>query len=146
LSRLPNNDFDLIRKIIGVTLGHFYLSCPTKQFAKAIYEGDKQNNYVFQYYFSGKQRADENQWCGKWQEACHGSDVAPIFGYILRNPKLYTGDEINLSKRMVDAFSYFAKHGSELFYFRDYNKNIFLFKVFFHSFLDLFHHRMELNG
>jgi carboxylesterase type B len=117
LSRLPNNDFDLIRRTIGVALGDFYLSCPTKQFVKAIYEGDNQNNYVFQYYFSGKQKVDENLWCGKWQGACHGSDVAPTFGYILRNPKLYTGDEINLSKRMIDAFSYFAKHGSQLFYF-----------------------------
>jgi hypothetical protein len=42
-------------------------SCPTNQFAKAIYEGDNQNNYVFQYYFSGNQKADENEWCGKWR-------------------------------------------------------------------------------
>jgi hypothetical protein len=50
LSRLPNSDYDLIRRTIGVALGDFYLSYTTVLFAKHLYENDRSQTKVYQYY------------------------------------------------------------------------------------------------
>jgi hypothetical protein len=52
LSRLPNSDYDLIRRTIGVALGDFYVSCATALFAKHLYENDRIDTKVYQYYFT----------------------------------------------------------------------------------------------
>jgi len=120
LSRIPNTDYDSIRRTIGIALGDFYLSCTTMLFAKALYENDKSQTKVYQYYFTAKQSLMSG-FCSEWQGSCHGSDLIPVFGYPFRLPQNQsTNEEKELSKKMIETFTHFAKKGLVLkiyFYF-----------------------------
>jgi carboxylesterase type B len=115
LSRLPNNDYDSIRRTMGVALGDFYITCTTMLFAKFLYENDKTQTKVYQYYFTAKQSFLEAiGYCSKWQGACHVSDLVPAFGLPLRLPQnSSTIEEKELSKKMIETFAHFARKGSE---------------------------------
>ena len=39
-----SNDFDLLRRTIGIALGDWYIGCPTIQFAKTLFKNDKKSN------------------------------------------------------------------------------------------------------
>jgi hypothetical protein len=112
LSRLPNSDNDLIRRTIGVALGDFYLSCTTVLFAKHLYENDRSQTKVYQYYFTAKSNSSlAEAFCAKWQGTCHASDLIPAFGFSLRYSQLFSDEEKNVSTKLMDTFTHFAKKG-----------------------------------
>jgi carboxylesterase type B len=115
LSRLPNSDYDLIRRTMGVALGDFYISCTTALFAKHLYENDRTESKVYQYYFTAKSNMIEG-FCAKWQGACHETDLIPVFGYPLRSSLLFSDEEKKISTKLMDTFTHFAKKGSKNFF------------------------------
>jgi carboxylesterase type B len=115
LSRLPNSDYDLIRRTIGVALGDFYVSCTTALFVKHLYENDRTQTKVYQYYFTAKSNMTESS-CAKWQGTCHATDLVPVFGLPLRYSQIFSDEEKNLSIKMMDTLTHFAKKGLKKFF------------------------------
>ena len=54
--------------------------------------------------------AEGSLW-GKWMGATHGDEYAFVFGYPIRYPEKYSTDDVNLSHRMINIWSDFAKNG-----------------------------------
>jgi carboxylesterase type B len=116
LSRLPNSDYDLIRRTIGVALGDFYLSCTTVLSAKHLYENDRSQTKVYQYYFTAKPNSVFTEPFGaKCQGTCHASDLIPAFGFSLRYSQLFSDEEKNISTKLMDTFTHFASKGCKFF-------------------------------
>ncbi len=102
---------------MGIALVDFYITCSTDLFAKVLYENDKNHTKVYQYYFTAKlKNALIESFCAEWQGSCHGTDTIPLFGIPLKTPELFSNEEKEVSKKMIDTFTYFAKNGFDLNY------------------------------
>ena len=96
--------FSLILKQVFTASGDYARTCPTNYFAESF--AKKKNASVYMYFFT--HRPSYTPWA-PWMLAVHHDEVAFVFGYPLRNPNLYTSEELALSKRMIRAWSSFAK-------------------------------------
>jgi carboxylesterase type B len=104
-----NNDFDLLRRTIGIAIGDWYIGCPTIQFAKTLFKNDRNSN-VYQYYYNSK-LGEEKLICSKWMGVCHANDIWPVFGIPFRQFDRHLDRERDISAQMIDFFSNFAKTG-----------------------------------
>jgi carboxylesterase type B len=105
-----NNDYDLLRRTIGIAIGDFALGCPTIQFAKTLYSNDRHNSNVYQYYYTSK-LGKEKLYCAKWMGACHADDIWPAFGIPFREFDIHLDREREISAQFIDFFSHFARTG-----------------------------------
>jgi carboxylesterase type B len=103
-----NNDFDILRRTIGIALGDFYLTCPTIRFAEFLFSNDRNESNVFQYYYTSK--LGDDYFCAKWMGACHGSELSPLFGIPLRTNSS-SEREKQISKQMINLFANFVRFG-----------------------------------
>ena len=49
--------------------------------------------------------------CHGWMGVCHAEDIVYLFGFPLRYSQLFTKEEIQLSKDMIQAWTEYAKTG-----------------------------------
>jgi len=92
-------------KKLSDALGDNSITCPT------IYMADEfvaRNKTVYMYLFDHKSK---NNKFGDWQGVSHYEEVPFVFGYPLRKTKLYSKQDIELSKRIMKIWSHFAKTG-----------------------------------
>lgn len=104
ISNLAENNYDLIRRSIGIVLGDYIRTCPTILFAKQLFSGDRINSKVYQYLWSAKYH-------NSWHGADHGSDVGFFFGSPFRSPNKDNSNERRISLRALQTVAYFAKYG-----------------------------------
>jgi len=108
ISQLPEDNFDAIRRSLGVAFGDFILTCPTIQFGKLLFNGDSNNSRVYQYLWSAKYHKT-------WHGADHGSEVEYFFGSPFRETN--TTDESFANKRrvslkLIEILSHFTRNGN----------------------------------
>jgi carboxylesterase type B len=101
--RLPENNYDLLRRTIAIALGDFFISCPTLSFANILFDKNTKDNQIYQFYWTSKL----GKYCGPWHGACHGSDVGPAFGYPFRRQS--SDIEREVSTKLMNSISHFAK-------------------------------------
>lgn len=90
---------------MGSALGDLMFVCPTMKLSDKLFKLGKN---VYMYLFS--HRAYNSVW-GKWMGVTHHDEINLVFGLPLRYPNLYHGDDIDLSKRIMKTWTYFAKTG-----------------------------------
>jgi carboxylesterase type B len=106
-----NNDFDLLRRTIGIAIGDYLLGCPTIQFAKTLFKNDRKNSKVYQYYYNSKLGDPQKLICSKWMGACHCDDIWPVFGIPFSKFDSHLDRERDISAQMIDVFSHFSRTG-----------------------------------
>ncbi|GBM67630.1 Acetylcholinesterase-1 [Araneus ventricosus] len=105
LDSVPDDDYDTIRKQTYTAVGDSVILCPTVYFAESYAE---RKNYVYFYFFV--HRPSNSIWA-PWMGVTHFDEVQFVFGQPIRKPELYEGDEITLSKKMIEIWTNFAKYG-----------------------------------
>ena len=95
----------LIRRMYRV-FGDAAIGCPVNIFAEQLVKKDVS---VFLYEF--KQRAQNMVW-GAWMGVPLGTEIPYVFGHPLRYPRVYSKDDLAISKRMIATWTQFAKNGS----------------------------------
>lgn len=90
---------------IGTVFGDMMFVCPTLKFADIQ---AKANKTIFMYVFG--QRAHNSVW-GSWMGVTHHDEINFVFGMPLRYPNIFHGTDIDLSKRVIQAWTHFAKTG-----------------------------------
>lgn len=105
-----SEDYDLLRRTIGIALGDFYLTCPSFKFANMIYNNDREGSNVYQYYYNSK-LGEEKFLCAKWMGTCHCNDLWPTFGVCFRQPHTCLDVEREEAEQVIEFFTHFAKYG-----------------------------------
>lgn len=98
---------NLVRRLYQV-IGDLAFTCPSTTLATALADRGKD---VYSYEFG--HRAQGSPW-GSWMGVPHGDEYLFVFGYPLRYPFKFSGDDIDMSKRMMAAWSHFAWTGKML--------------------------------
>ena len=96
---------ELIRKMYRV-FGDAAVGCPVNIFAEHL---DRKGVEIYMYEFN--QRALNTPW-GSWMGVPLGMEIPYIFGHPLRYPRMYSQDDLVVSKRMIATWSQFAKNGT----------------------------------
>lgn len=108
----PNfDDQDLFRRTVGIAFGDFFLTCPTLEFGKAVYLGDRANSKVYQLYNTYK-LGSVKPFCNKWAGSCHADDLIPLFGVPFQDPSKYLHREREISYELLTILKSFIKNGS----------------------------------
>ena len=122
--------------MIGDVVGDFFFVCPSNYFAMQYAE---HGNQVYYYYFnhvsiksyispltSTPQRTSSNPW-GDWMGVLHGDEIDYVFGNPLNKSRRYTEDEAELSRRIMQHYGNFARHGTPVYNVSEswptYNRN-----------------------
>ncbi len=103
----------MIRRTIGVAFGDFYISCTTALFAKHLYENDRTETKVYQYYFMAKSNMTVDSLPNG---TSHATDLMSAFSIPLRYSQIFSDEEKKLSIKMMETFTHFAKKGSKIFF------------------------------
>jgi acetylcholinesterase len=109
-----NNDFDLLRRTIGIAIGDYLLGCPTLLFARYLFKSDKKNSKIYQYYYKSKLGDPRKMFCTKWMGTCHGDGIWPVFGVPFSRYDSHVEREREISAQMIDFFSHFSRKGLEI--------------------------------
>lgn len=87
------------------SVGDYYFTCNVNNFAKAY---AKSGQTIYMYYYT--HRSSQNPW-PKWMGVMHGDEISYVFGEPL-NPNIpYLQKERNLSKKIMQYWTNFAKTG-----------------------------------
>jgi len=103
ISQLPEDNYDAIRRSIGVALGDYLLTCPTIEFGKLLLNGDPNRSKVYQYLWTAK-------YVNTWHGADHGMEVEYFFGSPFRE-KNSDENKRKISEKSIEMLSYFARNG-----------------------------------
>ncbi|GBM67628.1 Acetylcholinesterase-1 [Araneus ventricosus] len=119
LDSVTDDDYDAIRRQTYTAVGDNILLCPTVYFAESYAE---RKNEVYFYFFV--HRPSNSIWA-PWMGVAHFDEVQFVFGRPIRKPELYEPNEIELSKKMILAWTNFAKYEapSYTFYWPKYSKD-----------------------
>ncbi|GFT38159.1 acetylcholinesterase-1 [Nephila pilipes] len=109
LDDVNDNDYFTIRQQLYKANGEITLTCPTTYFAEKYVS---RNNDVYLYVFN--HRPSTSPWA-HWMETTHFDEVQFVFGQPLQEPSLYTELEVDLSLKMIQYWTNFAKYGSPSF-------------------------------
>ncbi|CAL1292752.1 unnamed protein product [Larinioides sclopetarius] len=118
LESVPDSDYNAIRRQAYTAAGDSILLCPSVYFAESYAE---RKNDVYFYFFI--HRPSNSVWA-PWMGVGHFEEIQFVFGRPILNPELYEPNEIELSKRMIEIWTHFAKDGvpSDDFYWPKYSK------------------------
>ncbi|GBM25434.1 Acetylcholinesterase-1 [Araneus ventricosus] len=118
LGSIPDDDYDAIRRQVYTASGDSSLLCETVYFAESY--ADRKNDVYF-YLFS--HRPSNTVW-STWMGVAHAEEVQFVFGRPIRKPQLYEPAEVELSKKMIEVWTNFAKNGipSESFHWPKYSR------------------------
>ncbi|CAG2115768.1 unnamed protein product [Medioppia subpectinata] len=101
---------DLLRRTIGIAVGDYLLGCPVLQFGRTLFENDPDNTRVYQYLYNSKLGRPKLV-CTDWSGVCHFDDVYPVFGVPFYQANRFVDGERQVSAKVIDIFSTFAKTG-----------------------------------
>ncbi|CAG0878892.1 unnamed protein product [Darwinula stevensoni] len=102
-TRDPDTILDNLEKVVG----DLYFSCPVKDLADAYVQ--ERGLDVYKYYFT--HRAKGGPW-PKWVGAYHGDEILYVFGVPLIRSDVYSKEDVELSRRMMQFWTNFAKTGT----------------------------------
>ncbi|CAL1262222.1 unnamed protein product [Larinioides sclopetarius] len=102
---LPNDAYETIRKNVYTSFGDASIVCPVMFYAEQC---AKTGGNVYKYVWN--HRPTKSVWF-PWMGVVHGTEVEFVFGTPLLHPFHYTSDEVDLSKKIIDIWSSFAKNG-----------------------------------
>ena len=102
---------DLFRKQVSIAYGDVFFSCPTLEFAKAVFRSSPDTVKVYQWYYKAK-LGKQKLMCGRWTGACHLNEIYPVFGLPFRNRKMYHNREREISQEVISFIKAFLKNGS----------------------------------
>ncbi|GBM49435.1 Acetylcholinesterase-1 [Araneus ventricosus] len=105
LGNIPDDDYDAIKRQIYIASGDSSLLCETVYFAESYSE---RSNDVYFYFFT--HRPSNTPW-SPWMGVAHAEEVQFVFGRPVRKPYLYEHAEVELSKKMINVWTNFAKNG-----------------------------------
>ncbi|KAF8763487.1 Acetylcholinesterase-1 like protein [Argiope bruennichi] len=105
LGSVPDDDYDTIKRQVYTASGDSSLLCKTAYFAESYAD---RNNDVYYYLFS--HRPSNTLW-SPWMGVAHAEEVQFVFGRPIRKPQLYEPAELELSKKMIEVWTNFAKTG-----------------------------------
>jgi carboxylesterase 1 len=107
-----SDDYDLIRRTIGVAFGDYMIGCPTILFAKSLFGNSRQTGRVYQYFYDSKLGDPHKLICSEWMGSCHTNDLWPLFGIPFQQFDRHLDVERDESLQVIHFFSHFAKYGS----------------------------------
>ncbi|KAF8773143.1 Acetylcholinesterase-1 like protein [Argiope bruennichi] len=118
LGSVPGDDYDAINRQVYTAYGDSYILCETVYFAESY--ADREND-VYYYLFSHRPR---NSVWSPWAGVAHTEEIQFVFGRPIRKPLLYEPAEVELSQKMIEIWTNFAKNGvpSESFDWPKYSK------------------------
>ncbi|CAL1292754.1 unnamed protein product [Larinioides sclopetarius] len=105
LDNVPDNDYNAIRRQTYTAVGDSIFLCPSVYFAESYAE---RKNDVYFYLFT--HRPSNSVWA-PWMGVEHFEEIQFVFGRPILNPELYEDNEIELSKKMIEIWTNFAKYG-----------------------------------
>ncbi len=103
------HDKQRLRDILDDMIGDQDFICPTVEFGD-IYAHNGNNVYMYNF----RHRTSANVW-PKWMGVMHGYEIDHVFGHPLNKSLGYTDKEKDLSTRMMDYWTTFAKTGYAFF-------------------------------
>lgn len=86
-------------------VGEFLVTCPM------IFAADDYSRNNFSVFFYQFVHQPKNSAWSKWVGSAHYDEVQFMFGLPLAQPRFYSRDEVKLSKRMIQAWTSFARTG-----------------------------------
>ncbi|XP_074596428.1 para-nitrobenzyl esterase-like [Brevipalpus obovatus] len=107
-----NGNFGEIERTILNFANDLYFECPTYVFA-GLLANQTQGTQPSVYAYWHTQKPKTSTVCGNIPEAgaCHTDELPFIFGAPLRQPGLYSKEDVELSGRMMNIWVHFAKTG-----------------------------------
>ncbi|CAL1269168.1 unnamed protein product [Larinioides sclopetarius] len=109
LASIPDDHYDAIKRQVYTASGDRSLLCSNVYFAESYAD---RNNDVYYYFFT--HRPSNTPW-SYWMGVAHFEEVQFVFGKPIRKPYLYEPEEVELSKKMIQIWSDFAKNGYVIF-------------------------------
>ncbi|XP_022918728.1 acetylcholinesterase-like [Onthophagus taurus] len=94
------------RDALDKMVGDYQFTCNVNEFA---YRYAETGNNVYMYYY--KHRTVNNPW-PSWTGVMHADEINYVFGEPLNPTKIYTAQEVDLSKRIMRYWANFAKTGN----------------------------------
>lgn len=95
-----------IRKTLSNFIADSSFVCPAIIFAQLFEETGKRKSYFYEF----DHRPSNSPW-PEWMGVLHFDEVPFVFGAPLRYSELYTPEEVELSKRIMQTWTTFAKQG-----------------------------------
>lgn len=95
---------NLIKRMYRM-FGDAAVACPVTVFGEHL---SRMGKKVYLYEFN--QRAFNTPW-GDWMGVAFSTEIPYIFGHPLRYPKVYSKDDLVISRRMIQTWTMFAKTG-----------------------------------
>ena len=95
---------NLVKRLYNV-IGGLAFTCPVAVFADGL-TGRGVNVYQYEFGY----RSSASPW-GSWMGVTHGDEYIFTFGYPLRYPSKYSKEDAEVSKRMIEIWSHFARTG-----------------------------------
>jgi len=96
------------QKMIADVVGDYYFTCPTNHFAQKFAD-----HGMTVYYYHFTQRSSTSPW-GQWMGVVHADELDYVFGHPLNASRRYTDAERDLSRRVMNYFTTFAKTGKPM--------------------------------
>ena len=102
----PDEDttMNLVKRLHEV-IGGLAFTCPVVMFAEGL---TARGVNVYEYEFG--YRSSASPW-GSWMGVTHGDEYIFTFGHPLRYPNKYSAEDAEVSKRMIETWSHFARTG-----------------------------------
>lgn len=97
-------------RVIGEAIGDFYVTCPLTEFARRLIRPSNTSS-IYQYLWSEKLAPHTEIPCADWMGACHGTDVAMLFGLPFANEGDFVRKDRQSSKNFIRAISGFVHTG-----------------------------------
>ncbi|GIY55981.1 acetylcholinesterase-1 [Caerostris darwini] len=118
LDNIADEDYYAIRHQTHTANGEITLTCPTSYFAESYAESG-----MDVYYYLYTHRPSTTPWA-PWMGTGHFEETQFVFGQPLLEPQRYTPEEQQLSQKMIETWTQFAKQGNPIFYhdWPTYNK------------------------
>ncbi|KAH9421440.1 hypothetical protein DERP_010577 [Dermatophagoides pteronyssinus] len=104
------DDSDLFKKQVGIAFGDLFLTCPTLNFAKQLYESDSSTINVYQWFYKAK-LGQLKDLCTKWSGTCHTDELYPLFGKPFEYRQQYHNREREISQEIIDFIKSFIRTG-----------------------------------
>nr|ANQ45784.1 AChE4 [Pardosa pseudoannulata] len=105
LGGVNDDDFNAIRQQVFMATGDYERTCPATYFAESF---AKKGVRAYYYFFTHRPSPSP---FAPWMLASHFDETPFVFGYPLRYRRNYTLRERTLSRRMIQAWTAFAKTG-----------------------------------
>lgn len=98
-------------RAIGEAIGDFYVTCPLAEFGRRLTRPSNNTSAIYQYLWSEKFAPHTEMPCADWMGACHGTDVAMLFGLPFAHEGDFARHDRQSSRNFIRAVSGFVHTG-----------------------------------